>query len=191
MTAPFQWSMPAIDPTISLSLRASLALMFAAAAYHKAIDLPKFRSTLSAYRVLPDQLVASVAGAVVCSESALAIGLVSPGLQPIAATMAIGLLAVYTAAIGINLARGRRDLDCGCGGPNAKQPIGPGLVARNSILLLAAVGAAAPTTSRGLIWLDGVALAGTLVAVTLLWTAANGLLAVNGRLALRAAEADS
>ena len=42
---------------------------------------------------------------------------------PHAAAAAALLLALYAGAIGVNLARGRRDIDCGCGGPASRQPI--------------------------------------------------------------------
>lgn len=178
---PPSLALPAVDPAVSLALRASIALMLAAAAYHKATDLTRFRSSLAAYRLLPDRALATIAPFVVVLETALAIGLLTPGMQPLAAATAAGLLTVYTAAIAINLARGRRNLDCGCGAPNTRQPISPGLIARNAILIAAAVAAGAPSAARGLLWLDAVALTGTLACGSLLWTAAHGLMAVSGR----------
>jgi len=38
------------------------------------------------------------------------------------------LLALYTLAVVVNLARGRREIDCGCFGPAARQPLSAALV---------------------------------------------------------------
>ena len=53
----------------------------------------------------------------------------------------MALLLTYAIAIAINLARGRRDLDCGCAGPNERRPIAAWMVWRNVgiAILLAAV----------------------------------------------------
>jgi hypothetical protein len=45
------------------------------------------------------------------------------------------LLVVYAGAIGANLWRGRRHIDCGCGLGSRAQPISLGLIARNALLI--------------------------------------------------------
>ena len=45
------------------------------------------------------------------------------------------LLALYAGAMAVNLARGRRDLDCGCAGPGVRRPVGEGLLIRNGALI--------------------------------------------------------
>ena len=89
-----------------------------------------------------------------------------PTLAPVAAGAAVCLLAVYTAAIGINLARGRFDVDCGCSGPGGGRRLGLSLVLRNGVVLLVAgmVVAAGSATPVGM---PGVLLA--LVAGTVAW----------------------
>ena len=62
----------------------------------------------------------------------------------------------------INLMRGRRFIDCGCGG--ATQPLSIGLVVRNVVLAIAAMIALVPAPTRPLGWLDIVSMvAGVLV----------------------------
>lgn len=179
-------ALPALDPAVGFALRAALGLLFATAAYHKAADLRRFGASLEAYRIFPNLLARVVAPLVPIVETAVAVALLVPGLRVAAAVGATGLLIVYTAAIALNLARGRRDLDCGCGGPGVERPIGPHLLARNFVLIVAAAAAAAPPTARALIWLDAVAIVGTLVCTALLWAAADNLTAVATRRALRA-----
>ena len=62
------------------------------------------------------------------------------------------LLATYAAAVGINLARGRRSIDCGCGG--TPRPIQPWLVGRNLVLAAASLALLAPVGARALGGLD-------------------------------------
>ena len=78
-------------------------------------------------------------------EAALAFALLVPASRHLAALGAAALLAGYALAIGINLWRGRRDIDCGCAGPEQAQPIRPVLLARNAALVgLALVASLAP-----------------------------------------------
>ena len=66
------------------------------------------------------------------------------------------------------LARGRHDLDCGCAGPGAPQPLHPRLLSRNLLLAGLALLAAAPAAPRALGVFDGfVVLAATAVTVLL------------------------
>ena len=68
-------------------------------------------------------IVFAVAWLVPMLEVAVAIGLCLAGTRPFAAALAIVVLLTYAAAIAVNLGRGRRDLACGCGGPNDRRPI--------------------------------------------------------------------
>ena len=60
------------------------------------------------------------------------------------------LLSLYTAAIVLNLARGRRDIDCGCGGPGSRQTLHEWLVWRNLAYLTLALLALPPPLDRGM-----------------------------------------
>jgi hypothetical protein len=77
----------------------------------------------------------------------------------------------------VNLARGRRDLGCGCGGPAARQPISGGLVARNAALATAALAGLLSTATRALVWIDALTVVGTVAALAALYAATNALIA--------------
>jgi hypothetical protein len=169
-----------IDPVVTLAVRGGLALLFASAALHKLRGRAAFTGVLAAYRVLPAPLVAAAAVAVAAAEllvaAALAIG---SALGPVGA---VGLLATYSFAIGVNLARGRRTIDCGCGALGARQPISEWLLARNALLAGAAlVLVPAPVAARALSWIDLVSIAGAVAVAALVWTAAHGLAAAAAR----------
>jgi uncharacterized membrane protein YphA (DoxX/SURF4 family) len=169
-----------IDPTLQLTARLALALLFAAAAVHKLRHVASFRATLEGYALLPAQWIVPAGAAVIVAELGIAIGLCLPPLSVSAALAAAALLAVYGAAIAINLRRGRRDIDCGCTGPARRQPIHPVLVARNAMLAGVALLVALPNNGRPQSWIDGVTVVAGVVSLALLYTATEGLLANKG-----------
>ncbi|HLK13052.1 MAG TPA: MauE/DoxX family redox-associated membrane protein [Candidatus Binatia bacterium] len=169
--------MTAMDPAIVLVLRGALALLFLIAAAHKARDPGRFRAVLADYRLLPARLVAPAAVALPAVEGTLAAALCAPGQRAPGLVGAAALLLLYAGAMAVNLARGRRDVDCGCMGPAAHRPIAPGLVARNVALAAAAVAGLVPTAPRPLVWVDAVTAAGGTAALAALWGAAGRLLA--------------
>ena len=168
-----------MDPAIDLTMRAALALLFAVAATHKLRDMAAFRGTFADYRLLPDV----VAWAVPATEAAVAVLLVAPETSAIGKVGAAGLLLVYAVAVGVNLARGRRHIDCGCAGPHARRPIGAGLVVRNALLATVALGALAPVHARSLVWIDALTVSGAVLALAALYVAADRLMAYGPTLA--------
>jgi hypothetical protein len=172
-----------VDPVISLSLRAFLAVVLAVAAVHKLRDLRVFHAAVAGYDLLPPRAVALAAPLLAGAELALAAGLL---VRPHAAPPALGaavLLLVYAGAILVNLRRGRRDIDCGCAGPGRRRPLGAGLVARNGVLAAAALAAALPAAGRAPTWLDVSTIAFAAAALALLYMAVDGLLANAPRIA--------
>ncbi len=166
-----------LDPVIETMLRTSLALLFASAALHKLREPAPFARTLADYRVLPEPSVPIAAAALVIAELGLAIALLLPAARTPALLAALGLLSLYSAAIALNLARGRRHIDCGCAGPAARQSLSGGLVLRNAILIAAAGACLLPLRPRSLLWLDLATIAAAVVALSALYGAANRLLA--------------
>jgi methylamine dehydrogenase accessory protein MauD len=62
----------------------------------------------------------------------------------------MGLLIAYAAALGVNLIRGRRELDCGCGMSGNRRPIAAWMVWRNLFVALALGIAVLPWAARPL-----------------------------------------
>lgn len=158
-----------IDPVISVCLRCLLAIVFATAAWHKASDIRRFRRVLDAYRLVPSAFSHAAAWSVPAIEVVLACGLLLPGYRWAAWGAAVMLLA-YSAAIAVNLARGRRDIDCGCFGPAASVPLSGSLLVRNAILVAAAGIATSSLRPRPLVWVDGFTVLFVIAAAVLLWT---------------------
>jgi len=159
-----------LDPLVSWLLRSALALLFASAALHKLRDLEDFRTTLADYEILPSAWVSVGVGMLIASESGVAIMLLGVG-GAAAGLASLVLLTLYSFAIGLNLMRGRREIDCGCLGPAFRQPLSPGLILRNAILGVAAAAVALPVGVRSLHAIDGISLVFGLVTLALLFHA--------------------
>jgi len=175
------FGMPSADPVAVYGLRAGLALLLAAAAGHKWRAPHAFRIALADYQLLPPGWVAPVARALPVGEGLLAAGLLVPDTARSAALAAALLLGVYAAAMGINLARGRDQLSCGCLGPAADAPLHAGLLVRNGLLAAAALAASASPAARPWTGLDGLSLAGAVASFALLYLAGESLLAASRR----------
>ena len=129
------------------------------------------------YQLLPDSLVRPVARLVPLLELAIAFALLLPVSRGWAALSAASLLALYAAAIGINLWRGRRDIDCGCAGPDQAQPLRPVLLLRNSVLVVLALLASVAPIARDMTLFDGFVTVAAAAVALLIYAAADGLLA--------------
>jgi hypothetical protein len=164
-----------IDPIILLTLRLCLAVLFAAAASHKIRDPLAFRDTLGRYELLPAALVGPAGAALMGAELVIAVTVLFSRIASMAAAI---VLAGYTVAIAVNLARGRTDLNCGCMGPAASAPISGWLVARNVLLVATALAASSAPASRPLVWLDGFTLVAMTATLVALWLASERLLAL-------------
>jgi hypothetical protein len=182
-----------LDPVFAWVIHLALALLFAVAAWHKLRDLRAFQATLANYRLLPTAVIAPAALALAACELGVAALLLAPLPEPVARhaalaslsslapLAALGLLALYSGALAVNLARGRRDLDCGCLGPAQRQPISPGLLVRNAFVALGPVlllaGGGVERAGRSMNWIDALSVGGATAMLVLLWNAAHLLAA--------------
>ena len=162
----------ALDPALSGALRGGLALLLLSAAAHKARDLASFRAALAAYGLLPARSVPAAAGLFALAECAIAGWLLVPGAGAAPALAAASLLALYAVAMLAALAAGRRGIECGCGGPAGARRLGPAPVARNAVLVTAALAASLPASPRPLVWIDALSAAGAIAALACLFAAA-------------------
>lgn len=163
-----------MDPVVHWLVRGGLALLLAAAAIAKLRQPRDFHGVLLAYRLLPSRVVPAFARLLPWAEAGLAAGLLAgvPAAWPAAAA----LLLAYAVAMAINLGRGRREIDCGCGG--APQPLSGWLVGRNLLLAAAALGAwLMPPAARPLGTADALTVLVALLGCVLLYSAGHQLLA--------------
>lgn len=143
-----------LDPVIGMLLSASFAILFASAAWHKWRDLRRFDEVFSAYALLPRVPGLRLSWTVPLLETAVALGLLSNISRAYAGGVGVVLLLSYAGAMALNLARGRRDIACGCGGPDERRPIAAWMVWRNLLLALLLSGALWHWSRRALLLTD-------------------------------------
>jgi hypothetical protein len=172
-----------IDPAVGALLAAAFALLFVSAALHKLFDRERLAQVVRAYALVPDVL-ARLSWLVPLVELAVAAGLLVSATRGAAALAGALLLLAYAAAIAVNLHRGRRDLHCGCGGPNDRRPIAAWMIWRNLALAAGLSVMQLPRASRALGAADVLTIAAGTAVLALLYVSAETLL---GRVAPRAA----
>ncbi len=166
-----------LDPTIAVTLRLSLALLFVTSALHKTRSFVRFRETVLDYRLLPPALAGIASVGILGAELGVAVALLAPSTAGIGLVGASALLGTYGVAIGINLRRGRRHIDCGCVGPALRQSLSEWLVVRNGGLVTLALAGLAPVASRPLGWIDLVTIAGAVAVLAATYGSVNQLIA--------------
>ena len=147
-----------IDPSVALACRLLGALVFAAAVAGKVAHRHELAGVVANYRLVPDALAAVAAWMIVGLEILVVVSLAGGLYLEAGASLAIALLWVFALAMGINLARGRREIDCGCFQSGLRQRLSWGLIGRNLVLsgALAPLLAAAAAPGAALQWVDGV-----------------------------------
>lgn len=174
---------PTLDPLLTQLAAASMALVLLVGAAQKWRDLDSFEDALANYALLPAAWLQPVARLLPAAESAAGLGLLFAPLRPQGAALALAVLLVVTAAIVINLLRGRADIDCGCGGFEDEQHLSWALVARNLVLLLLVGVSATAPSARALGWLDYLSVVAGAASLFGLYVLTNQLLANQPRLA--------
>lgn len=176
-----------VDAVIMHMASAAVALVLLVGAWQKLRDLMAFEIAVEAYELAPAALVKPLAILLPVTELCAAVLLLTPATRTLGAGLAVALLVFVTAAVVINLLRGRTDVGCGCGGIEDEQPLSWTLVTRNLVLALAA-GSPFAYQARTLIWLDYLTIAAGAVCLYGLFVLTNQLVANQPRLAkLRAA----
>lgn len=157
-----------MDVMIGLA-RAIVAILMLSSAVLKVRRFDDFQRALVGYKLLPPASSKPAAIAIVAAEFAAGL-LAAAGVT--AGYVAAGLLiAIYAAAMAINLLRGRRHIDCGCGGE--PQPIGWWLVTRNVALISICLVAMRPLPAFG-VW-DYLTLAAGLATCAFVYATFNQL----------------
>lgn len=165
-----------VDPTLNAALRVFLAFLHARSVLGKLQAPGAFREVLAGYEILPRAVVPAAAILVMTAEGMAMLAFLIPGYAPLGGAICMTLLLFYSAAISLNLARGRRDIECGCAGPRSR---GGGLhewlVVRNAVYFLFALIASLPVAPREWGALDAFSIAAAAITLALLAMATDGL----------------
>lgn len=136
-----------------------LSWVFLSAAWHKLRRPEHFKVALDGYRLLPFPAHTVHALMVSFAEAAIGVGMLAEQTRATATVTGMFMLIAYALAIGVNLLRGRGDIDCGCSGPASTQPISWHLVARNFLLVTMAAATLVSAPERALGWIDWMTIA--------------------------------
>ncbi|HET7774848.1 MAG TPA: MauE/DoxX family redox-associated membrane protein [Azospira sp.] len=167
----------AVDPVFRHNLAAPLSVLLILGASQKLRDLPLFAAVVENYQILPAALSWPAAVLVAVAELLAGIGLPFLPWRAPAAALASLLLLLVTAAVAVNLWRGRDDIDCGCGGISRQPGLSWALVGRNGLLLLLLALTATGSPSRPLLWIDYFSVSAGTLALLALYSAGNLMLA--------------
>src|SRR5271157_3144482 len=119
---------PLLDPAFGYLIVLGIGLLLAAAGSHKLRSRAAFAEVFAAYGVLPDPLARRTAWCIPCVELGAAAGLLWEPSRRFALLAAMVLFIAYASVMAFNLARGRRELDCGCGAPGRRRSIAAWMV---------------------------------------------------------------
>jgi len=157
---------------ISSVCRFAIAIIFAVSAIHSMRAWAIYTAQVINYNILTERLARIASWVLPPAQLAIAIMLT---ITTTACIPGLALMALFTAAIAINVARGRTDIACGCGGATG-QKLSWGLVGRNLVLCATlAIGLATP--SPGWDAASLVTIAGATAFLVTLYFAAGQLLA--------------
>ena len=130
-----------LDRRLVAVLRVALGVLFLVAAWPKLVDPPGFAESVAHYRILPEPLERLAALVLPPLELVIGLCLIIGVLDAGASTLALVLLAVFTAAIGVAVARGL-DISCGCFDTKGGTKVGALKILENTAYLAAALAVA-------------------------------------------------
>src|SRR4051812_20209692 len=130
-------AVPALLLTAAIAARAFGILLFGAAVASKVRHFREFTLIVARYLAVPVGVARPAAVAVAGLETAAVLLLLVPGSAKAGAMLAILLLLGFAGTMARALARGERELDCGCMYGALRQRVRWELVARNIVLALA------------------------------------------------------
>ncbi|WII36989.1 MauE/DoxX family redox-associated membrane protein [Paenibacillus thiaminolyticus] len=111
-----------------------LAFLFLSTFLHKTLTCREHIRIMNAYRLVPARLIVPSFILFAAAELAIGLSLLLSGITLYHVVSIGSLLSIYTFAIGFNLMRGHRHIDCGCGGILENEQLSWGLVLRNLLL---------------------------------------------------------
>lgn len=165
------------DPVIAAVACTASAAIFAGSATMKFVAPAEFRGAVENYRIVPEWMAGAIAWIVPVLELAGAAAMMLAASRGAGSMLLLLLIAAFSGAIAINLARGRREIDCGCFGPLLRQRLSGWLLARNGLLALLIVVSDLPRDSRPLSPLDYATVISAAATFVILYAAANYLIA--------------
>lgn len=172
-----------MDYSIQWVVRLFLSGIFLTSLISKLLQPAVFIVKMRKYNILPKSLVPVMGWAFILWEAMIVIGLLGLGdYLPKVAIAILGLLAVFSYAIAVNVSRGNLEIDCGCFGfLSSGQKIGWNLVIRNAFLAVFALALFYPVSVRSMGWGDFTIMGFALTVLGLLYLSYHELFTLYNR----------
>ncbi len=171
------------NPIVESIALTIIAFIFLAGSVRKLTNLGVFEQAIASYELTNDSLTWFLSRFIPILELSAGLLLLIPPMRETGALIALSLLVFVTAAVVINLLRGRTELNCGCGGLEDEQPISWNLVLRN-LTLAALVGFSFMGAAHSVFsWVDLVTIYASALAGYGIFAISNQLIANQLRLA--------
>jgi hypothetical protein len=174
--------MPALDPIYSQAVAIFFAFVFAFAGHHKVMDYSRHVGIVADYQLVPASFVPVAAPLVIILEFASAALVLLAVTRAAGLVLSVGLLVIYLFSIGLNLLRGRRSIDCGCGWGSQGHQLSAWLIFRNLLMIGAALAALLPLIDRSLQLADWILVIFTASALIAIYFIGDLLIANGSRL---------
>lgn len=116
-----------------------LAFLFLSTFLHKTMNYREHIRIINAYHMVPARFIVPSVILFAAAELAIGLSIFLYGITLYHVVSIGSLLSIYTFAIGFNLMRGHRHINCGCGGILENEQLNWGLVLRNLLLSLSVV----------------------------------------------------
>lgn len=165
-----------IDPVISTAALAATSIITLTLALPKVTRQSELRQAVAGFGLLPHALVSPFAFFLPLAEIAASLASLVPATRSAGAVTLVALYVLFSLALGINVARGHTDIECGCNGFRqaggaVPASIGWAHVARTLLLAALAAVVCMPQSARAVVWFDYLSVLGaTLVAVAAFFT---------------------
>lgn len=121
---------------LAVPVRVILSWVFLSAAYGKIKNLEYFENIVKNYKIIPKVLYKPFTHLLPWLELIIGLMILIGWYTQVAMIVYAVLLLVFLLAMGINLARGRANMDCGCSGGRHSQSIGYKSIIRNLSLFV-------------------------------------------------------
>lgn len=165
-----------IDPVIQIIMMAVVSAIFIVAVAHKLVSIQTFKDQLNDYKLISERWVPLFALLIPVFEAGSVFLYLYPETRSIGGVALVSLLLIYIGAIGINLLRGRSEIDCGCAGKK-QQHLGSWLLLRNSIIIFFIILSLFEFDNRSLLFFEWLMVATSVFVFLILYWSLNNLLA--------------
>ncbi|MCY3605239.1 MAG: hypothetical protein OXH45_05720 [Gammaproteobacteria bacterium] len=177
-------SWPVIDPLAHMLIALFLAGFFLAGGLHKFRAFERFVSLLGKYDIVRSDLLVPAAGLIVAVEATIGFALLTSLLSPQLQILEMGgfaagaaLLFAYLLLMAYSLARGNREIDCGCSFRKQRSLISNWHLCRNGVLILICLAGLLPVRARAMQTIDWLHMPLMLLAAAMLYVLVDTLLA--------------